>query len=983
MTTSPHSDSLHRLERVLARLVPAMSVLAILVASVDLIGWTLRSRLLIRIAPLPGMGIMLPNTALGFVMSGTALWLLREEAAGPRRRLPGQCLALGVLLLGGLTLSEYLLGVDLGIDLLLFREAVQSLAPELPGRPSPLSALSFCLTGLALLLLHVRTRRGWRPYRPLVLVVTLLSAQALIGYMYLEKRLVEPERLLPTLPSYTPMAVHTALVFLLLSLGILSVHRERGLIGVLLRDDVGGLMARRLLPAAILTPLLVGGVRLLGERLGLYGTTFGVSVFVLITMAALLLVVARNARALSRLDARQRHMAQSLRLSEARLAGIVSNAADAIISIDEAQNITLFNTGAEHIFGYSASEALGRPLDLLLPERFQARHKHHVEEFAASARTARQMGERLPILGRRKSGEEFPAEAAISKLVVDGTRLFTVILRDITARKRGQEALLNSEERFRTAFAEAPIGLALVGLDGQFLNVNRSLCEIVGYSQTELLTKTVQDITYPEDMELDLVNVRRLHQGEISSYQMEKRYIHEDGHLVTILLTGSMVRDSRGEPLYFIGHIQDISERKQLEQAWRLLAEAGPRLAASLDPQTTLATIVGLTVPSLADWCVIDLLGDDGRVQWVECMAASPEKSRVLREMLTTYPHDPSRQEHIVADVLRTGRPALIAEFPAAMLEATAEDARHLELLLRLEPRSGIVVPLVARGRILGALILTTSESGRRYGARDLALAEEVARRAALALDNAHLHEKSEQATRTRDEVLRVVAHDLRTPLNVISLSTGALMKSPPEKRAADTKPLESIGKAVDRANRLIQDLLDVARMEAGRLSVDRGPEQTAPLVKDAAELHRALAEEKSIQLTTAVPEDAPPVFADRDRVLQILSNLLGNALKFTPVGGQISLRAEPVGSMMRFSVSDTGSGISQEDLPHLFEPFWQARARKKQGAGLGLTIVKGLVDAHGGHVWVESRPGGGSIFFFTLPTASLAEEHPRAGASG
>ncbi|MFE8598302.1 sensor histidine kinase [Archangium violaceum] len=627
--------------------------------------------------------------------------------------------------------------------------------------------------------------------------------------------------------------------------------------GMLLRDDLGGIMARRLLPAAILIPLLVGGAWLLGERLGLYGTTFGVPVFVLITMAAFLLVVVRNANALSRLEAQQRTMEQGVK---------------------------------------------------------------------------------------------------------DGLR--------------------NSEERFRTAFEDAPIGMALVGLDGRFLNVNGSLCELIGYSRKELLSKTFQDITHPDDLELDMANLSRLIQGEISSYQMEKRYFHKRGQLVTVLLTASAVRGAQNEPLYFISQIQDISERKQLEQVWRFLADAGPRLAASLESQTTLTAVAGLIVPELADWCVLDLLGDDGRVHWVESMAATPEKSRVLRELITAYPYNPSRQGRLVADVLRTGRPTLLPEFPAGMLEAAAEDARHLELLRRLDPRSGIVAPLIARGRILGTIILAASESGRRYGARDLAMAEELASRAALAIDNARLHEKSEQATRTRDEVLRIVAHDLRTPLNVISLSTGVLLKCPPEKRATDTKPLEAIRNAANRATRLIQDLLDVARLEAGRLSVDRGPEQTASLVKEATELHRALAEAKSIQLTIAIAENAPPVFADGDRVIQILSNLLGNALKFTPGGGQITLRAEPVERMMRFSVSDTGSGIPEEDLPHLFEPFWQAHAGRKQGTGLGLAIVKGLVDAHGGKIWVESSPGVGSTFFFTIPTTSMTEATNSASIS-
>ncbi|WP_052519469.1 PAS domain-containing sensor histidine kinase [Archangium violaceum] len=981
MTTSPHRASLRRLKQGLAPLAPAVSGLAVLVASFNLLGWALGSRPLTRLIPVQGAISMMPNTAIGFILSGLALWLLHPEGPDRRRRTTGQALALVTLLLGGLTLAEYLFGLDAGIDLLLFGGTVQRMVPLSPGRPSPMTAMNFCLLGGALLLLHVRTRQGRLPARFLALTVTLLSAQVLIGYMYLEESLFGPRRLFSFLPPFTPMAVHTAALFLLLSLGILSVHPERGLTGLLLRDDVGGILVRRLLPAVLLTPLLVGGMWLLGERLGLFGTTLGVSLFVLATMVAFLFVLARNASTLSRLDAQRHAMEQSLRLSEARFAGIVSTAADAILSIDEAQRITLFNTGAEHIFGYPANEVLGRPLNLLLPERFQAIHRQHIREFAASGQTARHMGERRTIIGRRKNGDEFPAEASISKLRVDGTELLTVIVRDITARQRAEEGLRNSEERFRTSFEDAPIGMALVGLDGRFLNVNGSLCGIVGYSHKELITKTFQDITWPEDLELHLANAHRLLQGEISSYQMEKRYIHKDGHRVTILLTGSLVRGARGEPLHYIEQLQDISERKQLEQAWRFLAEAGPRLAASLDAQTTLTTVAGLAVPALADWSLVEQLDEEGRVKRVEGLADSPEKSRLLRELLTTQPRRPSNPRHLLAHVLRTGQPALLPEFSEAVLEAAAEDSHHLELLHRLEPRSGLVVPLVTRGRNLGTLLLVMSESGRRYEARDLALAEELAQRAALAIDNACLHEKSEQATHTRDEVLRIVAHDLRTPLNVISLSTKVLLKHPPEKRATDTKPLEAIQKAVDRATRLILDLLDIARMEAGRLSVDRGPEQTAPLVREAAELHRALAEEKSIQLMVSVPEDAPPVFADRDRVLQILSNLLGNALKFTPMGGRILLRAEPAGSLVRFSVSDTGSGIPEEDLPHLFEPFWQASAGRKQGAGLGLAIVKGLVDAHGGHLRVESSPGVGSTFFFTLPTASPAEVHPRPHA--
>ncbi|WP_244224983.1 sensor histidine kinase [Corallococcus sicarius] len=742
---------------------------------------------------------------------------------------------------------------------------------------------------------------------------------------------------------------------------------RRGLRQQLGRVLGGRVQATRAATVKLGWSLAMGAV-LLGLWLGAYGPAVSVTLFMLLTLVGFLAVTRLNANALLLLEAKHRQVEQSLRLSEARFSGIVSHAADAIISIDHAQRIILFNASAERIFGYAASEVLGQPLDVLLPERFRAVHARHVRQFLEGSASSRQMGERLPISGRRKGGEEFLAEASISKLDVEGTQLLTVSLRDISARKWSEDVLRNSEERFRTAFEYAPIGMALVGLDGRFLTVNASLCDIVGYSREELLARSFQDLTVAEDLEKDLLNARRLRSGDIDTVQREKHYRHRDGHILNIQLTASSVRDAHGEPVHFIAQMQDITERKQLEQAWRFLAEAGPRLAASLEPQVTLTTVAALAVPALADWCAVHCLEDDGRTHRVESAAATPELARSVRELIATSADHPPRTGGFTASVLRTGKPLLIPEVPPEMLEAAASDAEHLALLRRLAPESCIIVPLKTPARILGAAILVTSGSGRRYGARDLAQAEELASRAAIAIDNAQLHAKSEQATRIRDEVLRIVAHDLRAPLNVIALSAGKLGKGLSATRAVQ-KPLESIRKAVERANRLIQDLLDVARMEGGTLSVEREPMEVAPLVRDVVELHRALVDAKSLQIGAFVPEDVPPILADRERVLQILSNLLGNALKFTPEGGSITLRVQPEKGQMRFCVGDTGPGIPAEDLPHLFDPFWQSREKRKEGAGLGLAIVKGLVEAHGGQLGVDSRPGEGSTFFFTLPT--------------
>ncbi|MBZ4399718.1 PAS domain S-box protein [Myxococcus sp. AS-1-15] len=666
---------------------------------------------------------------------------------------------------------------------------------------------------------------------------------------------------------------------------------------------------------------------------------------------------------------------KSLRLAEARLSGLIATTVDAIISVDTRQRITLFNEGAEHIFGYSAGDAVGQPLDILLPERYRGAHQHHVQRFAAGSRLSRQMGERSTIIGRRSNGEEFPAEASISKVEQEGTLVLTVILRDISTRRQAEEVLRTSEERFRTAFANAPTGMALVGLDDRFLSVNSAMCDIVGYTPEELLARTFRDITWPGDLEVTLQNRQRLLRGEVHTYQLEKRYLHKQGHTVSILLTASLVRDSRGQPLHFIAQVQDISERQELERAQHFLAEAGPRLAGSLDSRTTMAAVTGLAVPALADGCIVGLVDEHGQVRAVQAAAVSPEKSRRLDALLAHHPCLPSLQGELVAGVLRTGRSVVLPESSGA--ETPREDGCPLDLLRGLGSVSGLIVPLRAREQTLGAVMLWTAESGRRYGEQDLALAEALANRAALAIDNARLHERSEQATRLRDEVLRVVAHDLRTPLNVVALCTESLGRRPPGQRPP-TQTLETLRKAVERAQRLIQDLLDVARMESGHLLVERARVDGALLVQEALDLHRALAEEKSIQLSSDIPLHAPALLADHARVVQILSNLLGNAIKFTPAGGHVHLQAVPEGAMMRFSVRDSGPGIAPEHLSHVFEPFWQAQAGRKEGAGLGLAIVKGLVDAHGGKLWVDSRPGQGSTFCFTLPTQASADQpHP------
>jgi len=266
---------------------------------------------------------------------------------------------------------------------------------------------------------------------------------------------------------------------------------------------------------------------------------------------------------------------------------------------------------------------------------------------------------------------------------------------------------------------------------------------------------------------------------------------------------------------------------------------------------------------------------------------------------------------------------------------------------------------------------LVTSGSGRRYEPADLSLAADLARRAAVVVEHARLFHEAQQATRARDDVLAVVAHDLRNPLNTVSMAVALMLESTPPERVQERRQVEIVRRAADRMNRMIQDLLDVKRMESGRLTIDARPEPVSALINDTIDMLRPLAAGSTIRLDTSIDESLPPVLADAARIQQVLSNLVGNAVKFTPRSGRITVCAEGIDGEVRFGVIDTGPGIPPEQVPHIFGRFWQARTSDRRGIGLGLAIAKGIVEAHNGRIWVESHVGLGSTFYFTLPSAA------------
>jgi signal transduction histidine kinase len=407
------------------------------------------------------------------------------------------------------------------------------------------------------------------------------------------------------------------------------------------------------------------------------------------------------------------------------------------------------------------------------------------------------------------------------------------------------------------------------------------------------------------------------------------------------------------------------------EQEQRVLADLSAAIGSMLEHRDILSALANFTVPRFADLCVIDELQDDGKVVRFEVKFADAKKQRDLAHQLRRFSPQ-SDWKTPQALVIASGKPWMLGELSDSTLTAIAHDAEQLEIFHAAGIQSMMVLPLSARGKVLGVLTVCMAESGRHYTAHDLELAHEIAHRAAISIDNIDLYEQAQKATRAREDLLSLVSHDLKNPLSVIRMNAEMLLQPNRTTDPRVRKQLAMIQDSADQMSRLINDLLDTASIEAGRSFVEPRNLQAIPLIQNVLEGLRPALTKKSLRLKSQIPANLPMVCADAPRFQQVMTNLFTNAIKFTPQGGTITVRAQfEEDATVKFSIRDTGSGISQKDIPHLFDRFWQAKSTARFGTGLGLFIVKGIVEAHGGRIWVESKVGKGSTFYFTLPVAS------------
>ena len=724
-----------------------------------------------------------------------------------------------------------------------------------------------------------------------------------------------------------------------------------------------------------------------------------------------------------------------------RLAAIVESSDDAIVSKDLNGTITSWNQGAERVFGYTAEEAVGQSITIVIPpdrlgeETFvlgQIREGRRVEHFET--------------VRRRKDHTLLDVSVTVSP-IRDATGAIvgaSKIARDISDQKRTEAELRDVQHRLLGLAVASGTILSSPNVDAVLsaaIDLARDVFASDGYAVWRVIpgrgwqvvrsfgisdafaARVIRDSADQSDVrtvpfieplvceDLDTVPLVAdmrdayareglasmivfplLIRGERCAtmvfYSRRRRSYRASDVQIGTALANLAAASLTSAELYEEQRALYEEQRQAREAADRareratFLAEASTALGASLDYETTLASVARLAVPTIADWCAVDIAGDRGALQRLAVAHIDPAKVELARMLQERYPADPNAPGG-VHEVIRTAHPTFMTRIPAALLETSARDEEHRQLLKALDLTSYMCVPMVTKGKAFGAITFVMAESGREYSEDDVRFAQELAGRASLAVENARSYALANDASRLKDEFLATLSHELRTPLNAV-LGYARMLRSgvmTPEK----AKPaLDVVERNATALKQIIEDVLDVSRIVSGRLRLNVEPVDLPAILHESCATVVPAADARGVRVETMIDPIDTPVSGDPERLQQIFWNLLSNAIKFTPRGGKVQLRLSRVNSHVEISVSDTGHGIAADFLPFVFERFRQGDqtfSREHGGLGIGLAIARQLAELHGGAVSAASAGlGQGATFTVSLPLMIM---HPPASAPG
>jgi len=534
--------------------------------------------------------------------------------------------------------------------------------------------------------------------------------------------------------------------------------------------------------------------------------------------------------------------------------------------------------------------------------------------------------------------------------------------RTTTAAEKARDFAEDARHRLERVLDNLPDAATVFDSEWRWTYVNPSAARILltlGVNPSHAIGQVLWDLLPAlRESRFETETLRAVRESTVAEYEEYVPALDAWAETSIVPLSGAVMVFSR-----------DITRRKREQQGAQLLGDASRVLASTLDYEKTLEAVARLAVGGLADWCAVDLTDSEGKVRQVVVSHRDEAKIRWAKELNKRYPPNYTGPTG-VGHVIRTGHAELYADISDDMLVAAARDADHLAIMRELQIKSALIVPMIARGRTLGALTLISSGSGRRYDEADQALAMELATRAAIAIDNAQLYRSALAASESKSAFLATMSHELRTPLNAI-IGYQSLLVEGIDGRLNEPQlvQLNRIRASADHLLGLIDEVLTFSRLDVGKEVVRRDEVRVAAIVSEALTMVTPLAESKGLKLRDETVDAG--LFTDHGKVRQILLNLLSNAIKFSD-DGDIVVRSRVDGDSVAISIVDPGIGIAAENIVKIFDPFWQVEqrsTRKVGGTGLGLSVSRSLARLLGGDVSVESAVDHGSTFTLTLPT--------------
>ena len=871
-----------------------------------------------------GLAAMKVNTALCFVLAGAAL-VWRE-----RRALRRVC-ALVVGVVAALSLAEYLSGASFGIDELFIRDSGD--LQTVPGRMAQATGISFIFSSLCLLLVGARGRAALWTQQAAALAAGTFGLAALLGYAYEVRQFYGPA-------GSSSMALHTTVAFTLLAAGLLCA-RPDGVVSVLTMAGPGGQLARRLLSAAILVPVIVGWLRVQGSKAGLFEPNLGTGLYAIIMILTFAALIWLTARTLDRQDAARRQVEMQLR----NQAELMDHAQEVLIVRELGGAIRFWNRGAEALYGWPAAEAIGQRADVLL----RADRRLIEEKEAQLERTGHWEGE---LYHTARDGRRVIVESReTATRTTDGRLLVLESNRDITERKLAEEkvrqfnaeleqrvaqqtAALQATSLYARSLLEASLDpLVTISAEGKITDVNAATEAVTGCDRAALIGTDFSDyFTDPAKARASYQEVFR--EGFVRDYPLEVR--HRDGHITSVLYNASVYRDEAGHVIGVFAAARDITERKRAEQALRESEQRYRTLFETMDE----------------GFCVVEMLFDaDGKPQDYRFLEVNPafEKHTGLEQAL--------------GKTIRE----LVPEHDAHWFEVYGQVATTGQAV-RFEERA--------------------SAMSRWFDVYAFRLGGPASRRVAILFNDITQRKRAEEEIRGYTEDLRrsnqelehfayVASHDLQEPLRTISSFSQLLARR--YQGRLDTDADEFITFIVEGATRmqtLINDLLAFSRVGT-RGNPFAAVECEALLQAAQANLEAAIAESEAV----ITHDPLPTLVADRTQLTQLFQNLFGNAIKFRRPGQapRIHVSAARQDGAWQLSVRDNGIGIDSQYFDRIFILFQRLHGREEYpGTGIGLAVCKKIVERHGGRMWVESAPGTGSTFHFTLPDDKTAYDQTR-----